>query len=71
MGKTTGSSTQAFAEGSAVDILLFGWRKGANMGASMTAYGQTASSDQTSISQYAHVVPALRHVIKHVKFTQF
>jgi|TARA_B110000285_G_C14715505_1_gene419725 hypothetical protein len=45
MGKTSGGSTQAFAEGSAVDIVLFGWRKGANMGASMTAYGQTASSD--------------------------
>lgn len=41
------------------------------MGQSMTAYGQTASSDQTSVSQYAHVVPALRHMIKHVKFTSF
>jgi len=69
MGKTSGGSTQAFAEGSAVDIVLFGWRKGANMGASMTAYGQTASSDKTSVGQWAHVVPSLRHVIKHVKFT--
>jgi len=71
MGKTTGASTQVFAEGSPLDILLFGWRKGGNMGQSMTAYGATASSDQTSVNQFAHVVPALRFLIKNVKFTTF
>lgn len=49
MGKTAASSTQAFAEGSPVDILLFGFKKSNNLGASMTAYGGTASSGETSV----------------------
>jgi len=71
MSKTAAASNTAFAEGSAIDILLFGFNKrSSNMGMSLTA-AQTASSNETATGIYAHMVPALRHLIKTCPFTSF
>ena len=40
------------------------------MGMSMTA-AQTASSHETSTGIYAHMVPALRHLIRNCPLTKF
>ena len=54
------ATTVAFAEGSPVDILLFGFKK--NDGAFATSFNASQSSD--GISSNAHVVKALQHVLK-------
>ena len=71
MTKTAAASNTAFAEGSPIDILLFGFnKKSGNMGMSLTA-AQTASSNETATGIYSHMVPALRHLIKVLPFTSF
>jgi len=52
-------------------VLLFGFNKRNTMGMSLTGYGATASSNETSGGQYAHVVGSLRHLIKRIPFTSF
>ena len=54
------SSTVAFAEGSPVDVLLFGFKQ-SNSGF-MTSFNASQSSE--NLSGNAHVCAALRHLIK-------
>ena len=54
------TSPEAFVEGSAVDILLFGFKK--NDSAFATSFNASQSSD--GISSNAHVVKALQHILK-------
>lgn len=63
----------AFAEGSPVDTLLFGFsQKSKQQSTSLTGgYGATGSSNETVGGQYAHVVPALRDLIKRIPYTSF
>lgn len=61
LGKTNmTTTTQAFAEGSPIDILLFGFKKKNNIMA--TSFNQSASTDSSSGN--AHVPEALKHIIK-------
>ena len=60
-------STEAFAEGSPVEILLFGFKK--NSGAFATSFN--ASQGSESQSGNAHVVAALKHIIKFQNILQF
>jgi predicted transcriptional regulator len=53
-------STEAFIDGSAVDVLLFGFKK--NDGVFATSFNASQSSE--NLSGNAHVVKALRHIIK-------
>jgi len=53
-------STEAFVEGSAVDILLFGFKR--NEGIFATSFNASQSSD--NLSGNAHVCKALKHIIK-------
>ena len=55
------TSPEAFVEGSAVDILLFGFKK--NDSAFATSFNASQSSD--GISSNAHVVKALQHILKN------
>ena len=55
-----GSSTVAFAEGSPVDVLLFGFKQ--NNSGFMTSFNASQSSE--NLSGNAHVCAALRHLIK-------
>lgn len=61
IGKTgaPGNSSDAFVEGSPVDILLFGFKKSNNI--MSTSFNQSASTD--SASGYAHVAEALKYII--------
>ena len=61
------TSTEAFVEGSPVDVILFGFKKPS--GAFATSFNASQSSD--SLSGNAHVVTALRHVIKNLSLIQF
>lgn len=68
MGKTNmTTTTQAFVEGSPVDVLLFGFKNKKNM--MMTSFNQSASTDSTSGN--AHVPEALKHLIKTLTITAF
>jgi len=68
LGKTNATtSTQAFVEGSPVDILLFGFKtKRTNL---QTSFNASASTD--SNSGYAHVPEALKHLIKTCNIFSF
>lgn len=61
------SSTDAFIEGSPVEVLLFGFKRREN--AFQTSFNASVSSD--SFSSNAHVVQALRHVLKLQPLTRF
>ena len=65
MGQTT--SSVAFAEGSPVDILLFGFKR--NAGAFATSFNQSQGSDGQGENR--HVVAALRHIIKNQNILSF
>ena len=68
MGKTGATSTtQAFVEGSPIDILLFGFKNKKNI--MMTSFNQSASTDSTSGN--AHVPEALKHLMKVLPITRF
>ena len=54
------TSTEAFIEGSPVDVILFGFKK--SQGAFATSFNASQSSD--NFTGNAHVVQALRHIIK-------
>ena len=54
------STTEAFVEGSPVDVLLFGFKK--SSGTFATSFNASQSSD--SMSGHAHVVQALKYVLK-------
>ena len=54
------SSTEAFVEGSSVDVLLFGFKK--NDGNFATSFNASQSSD--GLGSNAHVVKALKHVLR-------
>ena len=54
------TSTVAFAEGSMVEVLLFGFKQ--NTSAFMTSFNASQSSE--NLSGNAHVCTALRHLIK-------
>ena len=60
-------STDAFVEGSPVDVLLFGFKR--NQNHFSTSFNASVSSD--SLSGNAHVVQALRHVLKVQPLTKF
>ena len=55
------SSTEAFVDGSPVDVLLFGFKKPG--GSFATSFNASQSSD--SSSAHAHVVQALRFVLRN------
>ena len=62
IGKTGGTSSNvAFVEGSPVDILLFGFKKQANMIG--TSFNASISSDNSQSTQ--HVTQALKYLIKN------
>lgn len=68
MGKSgMTSTTAAFVEGSAIDILLFGFRNKKSM--MSTSFNQSASTD--SSSGHAHVPEALKQIIANSPILQF
>lgn len=66
-GAVGGNSSDAFVEGSAVEILLFGFKKSNNI--MSTSFNQSASTD--SASGYAHVSEALKWIIANQNILRF
>ena len=62
-GKSIASnSTIAFAEGSPVDVILFGFKKGQGQNLINSSFNASMSTDSQNAN--AHVVIALKHVIR-------
>lgn len=60
-------STEAFVEGSPVDVLLFGFKK--NEGVFATSFNASQSSE--NLSGHAHVTKALRFIINSQPIINF
>lgn len=56
-------STEAFQDGSPVDVILFGFRRGG--GSFMTSFNASQGSGSDGQGGNFHVVQALRHIIKN------
>lgn len=69
-GKSIMSSTSiAFAEGSPVDVMLFGFKRGQASHLINSSFNASISTDSSNAN--AHVVTALKHVIKTQNVVDF